>query len=213
MAPTFFLEVIGTIAFAFSGAFVAIECRLDIFGILCAAVVTATGGGMTRDIILGNTPPLMFRDPTYVIIAILFAFATVLIYVPLVKSRFKKNILGIINVLDAIGLAVFTIVGMNNAVQFGYGDNCFLVCFVGVLSAVGGGLIRDIFVDRKPVILQKEIYATASLVGSVFYYYGSRVLPGYLSPTISMVLIFLIRVWSLHRDINLPLAEKPPAGK
>ena len=99
-------------------------------------------------------------------------------------------------------------VGMINAIQFGYGDNVFLVCFVGVLSAVGGGLIRDIFVDRKPVILQKEIYATAAMAGSLFYYYGNRFLPGYLSSSIAMALIFFIRVWSLHRDINLPLAEK-----
>ena len=208
MDLTFILEVIGTVTFAFSGAFIAIEYGLDMFGITCMAVVTATGGGMTRDVILGNTPPMMFRNPIYVIIAIVSAFITVFIYKPLVKSSFKDNIMDIINALDAVGLAIFTIVGMNLAVDLGFGNNGFLGCFVGVLSAVGGGLLRDVMVNRTPVILQREVYATASMAGSLLYYFAQRYIPYYVSTAIAMLVIFLLRMWSLQKNINLPYVKK-----
>lgn len=205
---TFILEVLGTVTFAFAGALVSIENDLDMFGIICMAVVTATGGGMTRDIILGNTPPMMFRNPIYVVIAIVSAFATIAIYKPLIKSKFKDNILDIINALDAIGLAIFTIVGMDIAIRLGFGDGMFLVCFVGVCSAVGGGLLRDVMVNRTPVILQKEVYATASILGSLIYYFGLTFMPVILCSSISMVVIFTLRMWSLRKNINLPYVEK-----
>lgn len=207
MDYTTLFEVCGTIAFAFSGAFIAIECRLDIFGILCAAVVTATGGGMLRDVILGNTPPLMFRDPVYVILAAVIAFVTAIIYIRLVRSRFRSSIFSIINVLDAVGLAVFTVVGMRTAITCGFGANAFLVCFVGVVSAVGGGVLRDLFAGRQPVIMQKEVYATASVAGSVLYYYLRLLLPDDLAAALSMAVIFAIRMWSVYRGWNLPFAK------
>ncbi|MEG0804098.1 MAG: trimeric intracellular cation channel family protein [Pygmaiobacter sp.] len=208
MNITSIFEVIGTIAFAFSGAFIAIECRLDMFGILCAAVFTATGGGMTRDIILGNTPPLLFRNPTYVILATVIAFITAILYVPLIKSRFKNHVFSLINILDAIGLAVFTVVGMQTAIAMGFGSNAFLVCFVGVVSAVGGGVFRDIFASRPPVVMQKEIYATASIIGSILYFFARAAMPDYLAAGIAMLCIFFIRIWSLRHDINLPYAAR-----
>ncbi|MEG1049432.1 MAG: trimeric intracellular cation channel family protein [Oscillospiraceae bacterium] len=205
---TFILEVIGTVTFAFAGAFVAIDNDLDMFGIICMAVVTATGGGMARDIILGSTPPMMFRNPVYVIMALVSAFLTVAIYKPLVKSKFKDSILDIINSLDAVGLAIFTIVGMNIAIDIGFEQNGFLVCFVGVLSAVGGGLIRDVMVSKTPVILQKEVYATASVVGSVIYFVGLNYIPSIPCSALAMCVIFALRMWSLRKHINLPYVEK-----
>lgn len=204
MELTTVFEVIGTIAFAFSGAFVAIECRLDMFGILCSAVVTATGGGMTRDLLLGNTPPLMFRNPIYVIIAAVISFLTAVLYIPLVRWHFRKYVMSIINVLDAIGLAVFTVVGMQTAIYTGFGGNAFLVCFVGVISAVGGGVLRDIFASRQPVILQKEVYATASIAGSIVYYFLRGTIPDAIAGTLAMMLIFFIRMVTLRHNINLP---------
>lgn len=208
MELTSVFEVFGTIAFAFSGAFVAIENRLDMFGIVCSAMATATGGGMIRDLILGNTPPLLFRSPVYVVLAVLIAFLTAVIYIPLVKSSWKHRIFAIIDILDAIGLAVFTVVGMETAISSGYGTNMFLVCFVGVVSAVGGGVLRDLFVNRRPVIMQKEIYATAALIGSVVYYVARSVLPDEAAAMAAMLLIFIIRVWSQRHHINLPFAEE-----
>ncbi|MEG2929665.1 MAG: trimeric intracellular cation channel family protein [Oscillospiraceae bacterium] len=205
---TFILEVIGTVTFAFAGALVAIDNDLDMFGIICMAVVTATGGGMARDIILGSAPPMMFRNPVYVMMAVVSAFLTVAIYKPLIKSKFKDSILDIINSLDAVGLAIFTIVGMNIAIGIGFEQNGFLVCFVGVLSAVGGGLIRDVMVSKTPVILQKEVYATASVVGSIIYFFGLKYMPSIACSTIAMAVIFGLRMWSLRKHINLPYVEK-----
>ncbi|MEG1863513.1 MAG: trimeric intracellular cation channel family protein [Oscillospiraceae bacterium] len=210
---TFILEVIGTVTFAFAGALVAIDNDLDWLGINLMAVCTACGGGMTRDIILGNTPPMMFRNPVYVLIAVASAFITIAIYKPLIKSRYKNDILFIINTLDAVGLAIFTIVGMQIASNVGFSDNGFLVCFVGVLSAVGGGLLRDIMVNRTPVILQKEIYATASMAGSLIYYFSWGFMDDIVGSGIAMVLIFGIRMWALRKNVNLPYVKKSEEKK
>ena len=203
---TFFLEVIGTVAFAFAGALVAIDNDLDWFGILCMAGTTACGGGMTRDIILGNTPPMMFRNPIYIGMAIAVGLLTVLIYHKFIQSRHKDKILDIVNVLDAIGLAIFTIVGMDLAMQLGH-TKAFLVCAMGVLTAVGGGLLRDIMVNVKPLILTKEIYATAAMVGSIVYYYSKFILSDFAAAAISLVIIFGLRMWTIMKNINLPVVE------
>ncbi len=205
---TFILELIGTVTFAFAGAMIAIENDLDFFGINCAAVATATGGGMTRDLILGNTPPMLFRDPTFFTIALISAFLTIGIYKPLTESKYKDNILLIINTLDAIGLAIFTVVGMQLARNLGFGDNGFLVCFVGALSAVGGGLLRDIMINRTPTILHKEIYATASIIGSIVYYITWNIPNEIIATGIPMLLIFVIRMWSIIKGANLPHVKR-----
>ncbi len=204
---TFFLEIIGTIAFAFAGALIAIDNDLDLFGIVCMAVMTACGGGMTRDVLLGNTPPMMFRNPVYVAMAIVVAFSVAAFYGKFNNHKFKKNILDIVNILDAIGLAIFTIVGMDLSISLGF-KQPFLVCFMGVVTAVGGGLIRDIMVNRKPVILTKEVYAVASLIGSIVYFYALKSLPVIAASTISMIIIFGLRMWAIIRDINLPIIDK-----
>ena len=205
---TFFLEVIGTIAFAFAGALVAIDNDLDLFGIECMAVMTACGGGMTRDIILGNTPPMMFRNPVYVTMAVVTGFLTVIIYNKFIQSRHKDRILDMISILDALGLAIFTIVGMDLAMQLGF-EGAFLICAMGVLTAVGGGLLRDVMVNVKPVILTKEVYATSSMIGSVFYYYALQTsLSPLIATIIALAIIFGLRMWTIIKHINLPVVEK-----
>ena len=205
---TFFLEVIGTIAFAFAGALVAIDNDLDLFGIECMAVMTACGGGMTRDIILGNTPPMMFRNPVYVTMAVITGFLTVIIYHKFIQSRHKDRILDMISILDALGLAIFAIVGMDLAMQLGF-EGAFLICAMGVLTAVGGGLLRDVMVNVKPVILTKEVYATSSMIGSVFYYYALQTsLSPLIATIIALAIIFGLRMWTIIKHINLPVVEK-----
>lgn len=204
---TFFLEIIGTIAFAFAGALVAIDNDLDLFGINLMAVMTACGGGMTRDIILGNTPPMMFRNPVYVSIAVATAFLTFIIYNRFAQSRFKNKILDIITILDAAGLAIFTTVGMDLAMQLGH-ENGFLICAMGVLTAVGGGLLRDIMVNVKPGLLTKEIYAMASMAGAVVYLVLLYIIPPVAANIISLTVIFLLRMWAVIKHINLPTAQK-----
>lgn len=208
MIVTFFLEVIGTVTFAFSGAYVAINYDLDWLGIILMACTTACGGGMTRDVILDNTPPSLFRNPVYILMAVAVAFITIFCYEFLVKSTNREKILFIINTLDAVGLAIFTVVGMQVAINCGYKDNTFLVCFCGVLSAVGGGLLRDIMVNRTPVVLSKEIYATAAIPGAILYYYAPPYIGEFASITLSLILIFGIRMWSIIKNKNLPVVEK-----
>ncbi len=204
----FILEVIGTVTFAFSGAYVAINQDLDWLGIMLMAVCTACGGGMTRDVIIDNTPANLFKNPTYVIMAVVVAFITIAIYKPLMQHRNRKTIMFIIDTLDAVGLAIFTVVGMQVAQGQGFGENAFLVCFCGVLSAVGGGLLRDIMVNRTPLVLSKEIYATASIPGAIFYYFARPVLGEVTSVVITLILIFAIREWSIINKKNLPVVEK-----
>lgn len=206
MDITVIFEIIGTIAFAASGAFVAMKYRLDLFGLLCSAVVTATGGGMCRDIILGNTPPLMFRDPSYVIIAVLAGLLTSFVYEPAMRSSHKGLIITLINICDALGLSVFTIVGMRTAIALGYDGNAFLVCFVGVISAVGGGILRDLLNARRPIVLHKEIYATAAILGAILYYNLRTLLPDGYAACAAMILIFSVRLIALRYNLNLPRA-------
>ena len=204
----FILEVIGTVTFAFSGAYVAINQDLDWLGIVLMGVCTACGGGMTRDVILNNTPANLFKNPTYVIMAVVTAFVTIAMYKYLMTHTKRKKIMFIIDTLDAVGLAIFTVVGMQVAQGQGFGENAFLVCFCGVLSAVGGGLLRDIMVNRTPLVLSKEIYATASLPGAIFYYYMPSVIGEVPAALITLVIIFAIREWSIINKKNLPMVEK-----
>ena len=148
----FAAEIIGTIAFAVAGSLVAIRRELDIFGTVVVGGVTAVGGGCLRDILLGNLPPNMFRVPVYAIVA-----ASVAIIVFLIEYKFpaekvlaSKKYESIVNIFDALGLAIFVVVGINSAKSCGYGDNAFLSVCVGVLTGVGGGVIRDLLVKTVP---------------------------------------------------------------
>ena len=141
----FCMELAGTIAFAASGAMVGINCGMDIFGVCVLGVVTAVGGGMTRDVILGNVPGALMR-PVYVSIAIVTALVVFLVF------YFKRNLLQgkvgvlydrVMMVMDAVGLGIFTVVGVTTGISNGYLENTFLLTFLGTLTGVGGGLLRD----------------------------------------------------------------------
>jgi uncharacterized membrane protein YeiH len=166
------LEIVGTIAFAISGAMVGVKKKHDIFGVIILGIVTAVGGGALRDVLIGNIPPVMFRNHRYVTIAV-----TVSILVFIVAYFMKKNEVkhaeffnSLLNVMDALGLGAFTIGGMNAAMGLGYEDNAFLVIFVGVLTGIGGGMMRDILAGQVPFVLYKQVYALASVCGGILYY-------------------------------------------
>ena len=145
-AVFFCLEILGIIAFSISGALVAIKSKFDLFGVVVVGVVTAVGGGITRDIIVGNLPPIIFSNAYLIGIAGLSAVLTfILAYVKRSKFSVIKEKIGIINnYFDAIGLAVFTIMGVESTFNYGYGDNILLAISMGVLTGVGGGVMRDI---------------------------------------------------------------------
>lgn len=204
------LELIGTCAFAVSGAMVSIKKHLDVFGVIFCAIITAVGGGAIRDVLLSALPPAMFCNYIYVIFAtasavITFSFARV------VKNSFEdkfKYIDRFNNIFDAIGLGIFTIVGINAALDAGYTDNPFFLVFLGMCTGCGGGLLRDILVREIPFILSEKIYAIASVFGGIVYYlmitiFHCNIL---LSVICSVTLIFLIRIISAIFRWDLPKA-------
>ena len=153
-------EIVGTIAFALSGAYVAIEKHMDIFGVVVLGTTTAVGGGIIRDMILGVTPPIDFQEPVYAGIAILISLIA---FIPRLRETLNKPNNPVLLVMDTIGLAVFTVIGVRAGMAF---DNVFLAVFVGALTGVGGGVVRDIFANNKPYIFFKHFYACASLIGA-----------------------------------------------
>ena len=167
----FIFEIIGTVAFAITGVITAIEKKLDIFGAVVLGTVTAVGGGMVRDILLGYLPPAAFRHPVYTVTAIATSLAVFIIaYFFGKRIKLHFNVYSqIINVFDAIGLAVFTVAGINSAAACGFGENSFLSIFVGMMTGVGGGGMRDMMAGGVPTILRKKVYALAAGIGALIY--------------------------------------------
>ncbi len=154
-------EIIGTVAFAVSGACVAIEKKMDIFGVVILGLTTSVGGGIIRDLILGEIPPAAFRKPIYSIIAIVISL---IVFIPKIRGIAEKQNNLLLIIMDSIGLGVFTIVGVRAGMPF---DNIYLAVFVGVVTGVGGGVVRDLFAGNMPFIFVKHFYACASLIGAV----------------------------------------------
>ncbi|MBR5872150.1 MAG: trimeric intracellular cation channel family protein [Oscillospiraceae bacterium] len=161
-------EIIGTIAFASSGAMVGLSKKMDIFGVMTLGLVTAVGGGVIRDLVLGNTPPATFRNPIYAVVALA---VSAILFVPAVRRfLFKKQKIYDKSMLfmDSLGLGIFTVVGIETALLSGE-NSVFLLIFVGMITGIGGGVIRDILAGNTPYILIKHFYATASLIGAVVF--------------------------------------------
>lgn len=200
-------DLIGTIAFAISGAFVGVKKQMDIFGVNVLAMTTACGGGLMRDIFIGSTPPRMFQNPTYAIIAlavanIVFALMYRHEHMPEKLSKVYDNMLFW---FDTLGLAAFTVDGVMVGVEAGFYDNAFLLVFLGFLTGVGGGALRDIMANQMPDIFRKHIYAVADIAGGIlmillFHLTGSQrtaMIGGFL-------LVLTLRNLAKHFHWNLP---------
>ncbi|MBO5396877.1 MAG: trimeric intracellular cation channel family protein [Clostridia bacterium] len=204
------LELIGTCAFAISGAVLGITKRFDIFGVIFSGIITALGGGTIRDILLGNLPPAMFRNYIYLIFAVATCLLTFII-ASILKNKFSENIVVIDkvnNIFDAIGLGVFTIVGMNVAIRNGFVHNFFFVVFLGMTTGCGGGILRDVIVSEVPFVLKKRVYAVASIVGGIVYYlmYITFDQSAVLSAVVGITLIFVLRILASVFKWDLPKA-------
>lgn len=201
----FVLELIGAAAFAVSGAMVAIEKKADIFGVLFLAVTTALGGGVIRDVLIGRIPPVMFVSYWYLLISVVAALA-VFIDAYLRSEKYKLHLDkldAVNNVFDAIGLAVFTVSGMNAAMPVS--DNVILVLFVGMCTGVGGGMLRDVMTNTMPKVLRKRVYAVASLIGGGLYYVMHVLdINRLLSVGCGMLVIFALRLFATIYKWNLP---------
>lgn len=207
----FIMEIIGTIAFASSGAMVGIRKNMDIFGVLVLGITTAVGGGCIRDLILGIHPPKMFHNFSYVGAAIATScllFLILYIKKELLESRFLTVYEQFMNTFDAIGLGIFTVIGIRTAMGVYDDSNLFLMLFVGVVTGIGGGMLRDIMSGSTPFVFVKHVYACASLIGAVCYLLLHSRLSDAASVIISSAVVILIRLLAAHYRWNLPRIQK-----
>lgn len=192
------LDLFGTMAFAVTGAFKAIEHKSDIVGIIILATITGVAGGVIRDLVFGRIPPLAIGNPLYVIITVAAGVAMFFLYRALKKhwNLFLK--------FDAIGLGVFTIIGATFAYNV-FGLNFLAMAFAGVLTAVGGGILRDVFVNEVPIVFVKELYASASFIGVVIFFgLLSAGLDLNIAAIPSIVAATAVRLLAIRYNWNLP---------
>ena len=203
----FILELIGTVAFASSGAMIAIEKKMDIFGVNVLGATTAVGGGIMRDIILGLTPPGAFSHPVYVLVAALTS--TILFVIAYAKptafeSRVKADYYDkLMFWCDTAGLGIFTVVGIQAAVRAVGGENVFFFVFIGTLTGVGGGVLRDIMAGETPYILVKHIYACAAIAGGIVCVVGRTAFGEAYGTILGLAATVLLRFLAAHFRWNL----------
>lgn len=207
----FIFEIIGIIAFTISGVIVAFKKRLDLLGVITLGTITAVGGGALRDILLGILPPSMFKNGIYVLIAFITALLSFYIGIISIKRIKRKRVqyYNLITFFDAVGLGVFTVVGTNTAIINGFGDNIFLSVFVGVITGVGGGVIRDMIANTLPFIMYKDLYASSAIIGACLYYLlYSLNLNEFLCISISITVTILVRLAAQKYNLGLPKLGK-----
>ena len=201
------MEMAGTVAFAASGAMVGVERNMDIFGVSVLGVVTAVGGGMIRDIVLGIIPPNVFTNPVYALVATITSCVVFLVFYwkrQLLEGHMRLTYDRVMLVMDSIGLGIFTVVGVNTGIRSGYMDNVFLLVFLGTITGVGGGLMRDMMAGVPPYIFVKHIYACASIVGAVVCVYMNRFVGNVEAMMVACFVIILIRYLAAHYRWHLP---------
>ena len=198
----------GTIAFAISGAMEAVRHKMDVFGVAMMGVVAATGGGIIRDLIIGAVPPVVFRHPEHAVLALCVALAVfVLLHSWHKKSGGIHHIAHIFERIyflsDTLGLGVFTVVGIEAAGEAGGA----LLLFVGVVTGVGGGVLRDVLAGTVPRIFRKNVYALATMAGAAANILLAKFLPAQLAMLIGFSMIVVIRLLAAHFKWNLPRIE------
>lgn len=202
----FILEIIGTIAFAVSGAMVGIQKKMDVFGVCVLGLTTAVGGGILRDLILNITPPSAFKNPAFAATAVL---ASIVIFIPSVRRALAKTgkiYDSMILVMDSVGLGLFTVAGVQAAYSTITEVNYFLIVFVGVLTGVGGGIMRDTFAGNTPYIFVKHFYASASVIGAIVCTFMWPYLGSLISMISGAFVTMVLRLLAAHYRWELPKA-------
>jgi uncharacterized membrane protein YeiH len=198
--PTHFLHIIdilGTIAFAVSGAFLAMEKKLDPFGVLVLAFVTAIGGGTLRDILIGNLPVSWLRNEIASIIIFSAAVVTMLF------GRYLKKFTTTLFLFDAVGLGLFTLVGIKLGVEKDFSVGICIT--LGTITACFGGVVRDVLLNNIPLLFRKEIYAMACIAGGAVYFLMREMnIDTDLSTILCILIIFVIRIIAVRYKLFLP---------
>ena len=198
--PTDFLyiiDILGTISFAVSGAFLAMEKKLDAFGVLVLAFVTAIGGGTLRDIMIGNLPVSWLKNETATIVIFCSAIVTMFF------GRYLKHLTTTLFLFDALGLGLFTIIGIELGIEKNFSIG---VCIaLGTITACFGGVVRDVLLNNIPLLFRKEIYALACIAGGLVYFLLMRMnIDTDLSKILCILIIFFIRVVAVRYKLSLP---------
>lgn len=205
----FLLEIVGTIAFASSGAMLGIRKNMDIFGVNVLGITSAVGGGCVRDLLLGIHPPKMFQNFAYVGTAILTScllFVVFFIKKELLESTFLERYERVMSALDAVGLGIFTVMGIRTAMDLegSHFDHWFLLVFVGVATGIGGGMMRDVMAGETPFVFIKHVYACAALIGAFLYIFLCRAVPDIGAMLVSSITVVAVRLLAAHYRWNLP---------
>ena len=194
------LDLLGTVAFAASGSLAGVRRGMDLFGVIVLGIVTATGGGVIRDVLLNDTPPFCFKNEIYLYRAVAASVAVFL--APRSFGRMNRAML----LLDALGLGTFLVIGTSKALQFQLGLMGSII--MGVMTATCGGLVRDILSNEIPLILQREIYASACVVGgALFYFLHQTDLPHSVNLTVSAAAVIAIRCAAIVKGWQLPRGQ------
>ena len=191
------IDIFGTISFAVSGVFAAMQKKLDLFGILVIAFVTSVGGGTLRDILLGDLPVSWMRDLFYPLLILVTAIATILF------RKIVRNFQATLLVFDSLGLGFFTVFGLQKAIAFDLHPGICVA--LGTMTGCFGGVIRDISLGSIPLIFQKEIYASASILGGIIYFLLLFIpLPETFVELIVIAVIFVVRILAVQFKLSLP---------
>ena len=200
------LDLVGTFVFALSGAAVGIRHKLDLFGVLVLSVVAASAGGITRDVLIGATPPAAIADWRYLTVGTLAGLITFLSYPIRQGSSIDERLRRPILIVDAAGLSLFAVAGALKALAFQLGP--VQVVLIGGLTAVGGGVVRDVLVSEVPTVLYSELYAVAALAGATVVAAGRMLqLPSEAVAIAGATLCFALRLVAVRRGWRLPTAE------
>jgi uncharacterized membrane protein YeiH len=200
------LDLFGTFVFALSGAMTGVRHRLDLFGILVLAYAAGTAGGITRDLLIGAVPPASVADWRYIVVPVIAGLATFWWH-PTVQ-RWQNPVL----VFDAAGLALFAVAGALKALA--YQLNPLAATLLGMLTGIGGGMLRDVLVAEVPTVLRAELYAVAALVGATVVVVGQLLqLPSTPLAIVGAGLCFALRLVAIRRGWGLPVARERPSGR
>lgn len=203
------LDLIGTFVFALSGAVAGVRERLDLFGVLVLSFAAASAGGIMRDLLIGAVPPAAISDWRYLAVSLL-AGLVVFFWYPL--SERLRNLRNHVLIFDAAGLALFAVVGTQKAL--GYGLNPVMAALLGMLSGIGGGMLRDMLIAQIPTVLRADLYAVAALAGAVVVVVGQELnLPPTATALAGAALCFGLRLIAIRRGWRLPVAGLPQRPK
>jgi len=196
----YFLDLLGTVAFAASGALTGIRKQMDLLGVVMLGVVTATGGGVLRDVLMNSLPPFCFKNEVYLYLAVGTSLA---VFIAPHHIEQRRTVL---LMLDALGLGTFAVIGTTKALTYQLGFMGAVI--MGVMTATCGGLVRDVLCNEIPMILQREIYASACIIGCTVLYIGTKAgITESIALTASALIIIAIRGAAILNGWQLPRKE------